>query len=79
MTTYQQKITFGEMRASGADGLTMSGSRHRTTFLTCTRCGKRSADMRPKFWLHRTVPAIQGGSAAVRLRPAPIGLQTLSP
>jgi hypothetical protein len=69
MLTYLQKITFGEMRASGvreeliycrdrcshhietkadgwADDVGLSDIEEK---FTCTACGKRGADVRPKF------------------------------
>nr|WP_049823922.1 hypothetical protein [Bradyrhizobium sp. WSM2254] len=70
MTTYREKITFGEMREIGTrDVLVYCRDRecsHRITFnadcwpdhvrlsdiepdFVCVACGKRGADVRPKF------------------------------
>lgn len=70
MTTTPQKVTFGEMRESGAHDVLIycrdcRCGRHVETSadgwaddvqlsdiksnFTCTRCGRRGADVRPKF------------------------------
>ena len=70
MTTYPQKITFGEMRDSGVRDVLVYcrdvGSSHLTTMsadlwpdnirrsdvepdFICPACGKRGAEIRPKF------------------------------
>jgi hypothetical protein len=68
--THAQKITFGEMRASGVRDVLIHCRDHRCSHhvetnadgwaddvrlsdvepnFTCTRCGKRGAEVRPKF------------------------------
>ena len=60
MATYPQKITFGEMRASGvrdvliycrdhrcSHHIEISADTNRTSI--CIACGKRGAEVRPKF------------------------------
>ena len=65
MTTYQQKITFGEMRESGVRdvliyaAITAAAITSKPTLtvrlsdiepsFTCTHCGKKGAEVRPKF------------------------------
>jgi hypothetical protein len=70
MTTYQQKITFGEMRESGVRDVLIYCRDHRCSHhvetnadgrpddvrlsdiepsFTCTHCGKKGAEVRPKF------------------------------
>jgi hypothetical protein len=69
MTTYPQKITFGELRASGVRDVLIYCRDHKCSHITisadrwpnhvrlseiesgfvCTSCGKRGAEVRPKF------------------------------
>jgi hypothetical protein len=70
MTTYPQKITFGELRASGVRDALIYCRDHRCSHhitisaerwpdhirlsdiepdFVCTACGKRGAEIRPKF------------------------------
>ena len=70
MTTYQQKITFAQMRASGVRDVLIYCRDHRCSHhievsadrwaddvrlsdikqgFVCTACGKRGAEVRPKF------------------------------
>jgi hypothetical protein len=70
MTTYQQKITFGEMRESGVRDVLIYCRDHRCSHhvetnadgrpddvrlsdiepsFTCTHCGKKGEEVRPKF------------------------------
>ena len=74
-TTYTQKITFGEMRASGVHDVLIYRRDQRCSHhvetnadgwpdhvrlsdiepsFTCTRCGKKGAEIRPKFSHTRT-------------------------